>query len=84
MSAGGTGSECVAHLALATTAHLGRRIGAHVVEEWIHRDFRPQNATASIPKRTLQREIEIAPSWRNRIVNTNGTFDLPHSFVILL
>jgi hypothetical protein len=84
MPTGGTGSKCVAHFILATTTYLGRRSGTRAIEERFHRNFRPQNTTVPIPKRTLQLEIEVAPSWRNRIVNTNGTFDLPYSFVILI
>lgn len=82
MSARGTGSEYVTRSALATTAHFGWRTGTCTAEEWLHRNFRPQNRTVSTLKRTLEREIEIASPWRNRVVNTDGTFDLPHSFVI--
>jgi len=84
MSGRGTGRECVAHFALAVTRHHGWRPGTHTTTERVHRDFRPQNTTVSISERVLSVEIEIAPPWRNFIVDANYTIDLPHSFVVLV
>ena len=80
----GTGRECVARFAFAVTGHPGWRPSTHTTAERVHRNLRPQNATVFISKRVLQVKIEIAPPWRDRIVDANRTIDLPHSFVVLV
>jgi hypothetical protein len=63
---------------------LGGDLVARTVTEWVHRHFRQQNSTAFVSKRALRVKIEIAPPRWNCIVDTNCTFDLSHSFVILV
>jgi len=80
----GAGRGCAARFALAVVGHPGWRSDTLTTAERVHRDFRPQNTTVSVSERAICVEIEIARSWRNRIVNANSTIDLPHSFVVLV